>query len=86
MKVMLTGCFGFIGFNFLRSIQQNFPNDFEIIGIDNLNNKYSKINSTNYKNKNFIILDINSSLDMNNKGLMSMEARSLFFFFIKNCF
>ena len=37
-------------------------------------------------NENFIILDINSSLDMNNKGLMSMEARSLFFFFIKNFF
>ena len=37
-------------------------------------------------NENFIILDINSSVDMNNKGLMSMEARSLFFFFIKNCF
>jgi len=75
MKVMLTGCFGFIGFNFLRSIQQNFPNDFEIIGIDNLNNKYSKINSTNYKNKNFtfIELDINDINEIDIKAIKNLD-------------
>ena len=58
MKVMLTGCFGFIGFNFLRSIQQNFPNDFEIIGIDNLNNKYSKLIQLTIKIKILHLLNL----------------------------
>ena len=75
MKVMLTGCFGFIGFNFLRSVQQNFPDDFEIVGIDNLNNKYSKINSSNYQNKNFtfIELDINNINEIDNKTINNAD-------------
>ena len=69
MRVIVTGCFGFIGFNFIKSIQKNFPNDFEIIGIDNLNNKYSKINAQSYENSNFTFLehDINEINDIDKK-------------------
>ena len=34
----------------------------------------------------YMILDVNASLEMNKKGFLSMEARSLFFFLIKKVF
>ena len=49
MKIIVTGCYGFIGFNFIRYIIKNFNSDFKIIGIDNLNNSYSQ----------FILININ---------------------------
>lgn len=36
MKILITGCAGFIGFNLCNSLSSNF----EIIGIDNLNKYY----------------------------------------------
>ena len=34
MKLLVTGCFGFIGYNFINFINENHFNDFEIIGVD----------------------------------------------------
>ena len=47
MKILVTGCFGFIGYNFINSILENNNKDFLLLGIDSLNNPYSKLN---YKN------------------------------------
>ncbi len=44
MKILVTGCFGFIGFNFLNYIYKNYNEDFEIFGIDSLESSCSKKN------------------------------------------
>ena len=44
MKLLVTGCFGFIGFNYLNYIHKNFNKDFEIIGIDSLESTCSEKN------------------------------------------
>lgn len=44
MKIVITGCYGFIGFNFLNHIIKNYGSEFQIIGIDKLNNPYSRLN------------------------------------------
>ena len=44
MNVLVTGCFGFIGYNFLIYLNKNFPNDFNLIGIDSLITKTSREN------------------------------------------
>ncbi len=54
MKILITGCFGFIGFNFLKKINEEYLNDFDVTGIDLLNNPYSKLNYEIFKgNRNF---------------------------------
>ena len=40
MKILLTGCCGFIGFNFVNSLVKT-NKKIKIVGIDNLNNYYS---------------------------------------------
>ena len=44
MRLLVTGCFGFIGFNYLNYIHKNFNKDFEIIGIDSLESTCSQKN------------------------------------------
>ena len=44
MNILITGCFGFIGFNFLKEISKNYKSDFNISGIDLLDNSYSNLN------------------------------------------
>ncbi len=58
MKILVTGCFGFIGFNFINYIFNNHKEEFKVIGIDNLTTNYSKINSKNFIHKNFEFLNI----------------------------
>ena len=65
MKIFITGCCGFIGFNFANFLAKS-NKKIRIIGIDNLNDYYSvnlkrkRLNELN-KNKNFIFykIDIN---------------------------
>ena len=45
MKIIVTGCHGFIGFNFLNYVLDNYPVDFFIAGIDSLENECSKENA-----------------------------------------
>lgn len=68
MNVLVTGCFGFIGYNFLNYLTKNFSEDINITGIDSLITKTSKLNQIEYKdskNFKFFQLDINdvSSLE-----------------------
>ena len=59
MKIIVTGCFGFIGFNFIKYIFKNYPNDFDVTGIDNLNNSCSTLNKEMFTDKNFTHIDLN---------------------------
>ena len=52
MKLLIIGCFGLIGFNFIKHVANNFPNDFKLIGIDNLSGQLSNVN------KIFLIIKI----------------------------
>ena len=75
MKIIVTGCYGFIGFNFIRYIIKNFNSDFKIIGIDNLNNSYSKLNFNKYKSDEFTFLneDINKINDIENNNFLDVD-------------
>ena len=53
MNILITGCFGFIGFNFLQTCLEDYQDDFNISGIDSLNNPYSKLNHNLVKERNF---------------------------------
>ncbi len=60
MRIIITGCYGFIGFNFLNYILKNYPKDFYIVGIDSLENKCSKENSKKLpKQNNFKFIESN---------------------------
>ena len=71
MKLLVTGCFGFIGYNFINYINKNHFNDFEIVGIDSLNEKYSELNRKTFVGKNnnfeFYNLDINKIQELEHK-------------------
>ena len=55
MKILITGCAGFIGFGLCEELLKN--RKIKIIGIDNLNSYYS----VNYKNKRLSILKKNNN-------------------------
>ncbi len=62
MNVLVTGCFGFIGYNFLIYLNKKFPKDFNLIGVDSLITKTSRENQIEFKDTNnftFYELDIN---------------------------
>ena len=62
MNILVTGCFGFIGYNFLNYIKNYFPNDFNLIGVDSLISNTSKLNQiefNKFENFEFYQLDIN---------------------------
>jgi len=67
VKVLITGCFGFIGFNFLKILSKKFPDDFQIIGVDSLEGQFSKYNKENFRNDSFKFfeLNINNISDLN---------------------
>ena len=43
----------------LTSIFKNYPNDFDVTGIDNLNNSCSTLNKEMFSDKNFTHIDLN---------------------------
>jgi len=59
MRLLITGCFGFIGFNFLKYLDSNYKNEVEIIGLDSLESACSATNSMNYSEDNFTFIDSN---------------------------
>ena len=50
MNVLITGCFGFIGYNFLKYLERNFNGEFNIVGIDSVITKTSKLNKIEFEN------------------------------------
>ncbi len=68
-KLIVTGSCGFIGYNFIKSNNKNF----EIVGIDSLNNAYDKRmkelrlkSLQNIQNFSFHQADLSNKVDMNN--------------------
>jgi len=62
MNVLITGCFGFIGYNFLKYLERNFNGEFNIVGIDSVITKTSKLNKIEFENSDnfkFYTIDIN---------------------------
>tara|TARA_B100001989_G_C24550321_1_gene474026 strand:- start:2397 stop:3395 length:999 start_codon:yes stop_codon:yes gene_type:complete len=60
MKIIVTGCFGFIGYNFINYLQENTKDEFYIYGIDSLESPCSQINAGNFKKKkNFEFIELN---------------------------
>ena len=58
MNLLVTGCFGFIGYNFLNYLNQKHKNDFNLIGIDSLLSTTSKKNYKEFKSeKEFIFFE-----------------------------
>ena len=61
MKILITGCAGFIGYYLSKSLSQNQD---KIVGIDNLNNYYDinlkkkRLNNLRSKNFSFSKIDI----------------------------
>lgn len=82
MKLIVTGCYGFIGFNFINYLKNKYKNEIKIIGIDNLNNYYSRKNFNIYNNFDFLKIDINninkaeSNMLKNVDGLINFAAES----------
>ena len=63
MKILITGCFGFIGYNFLKTLTEEYKKDFNLVGIDSLNNPYSLLNKKVFMEDNnfeFYHEDINN--------------------------
>ena len=72
MNILVTGCFGFIGYNFLMYLNKNFPGDFNLVGVDSLITKTSRENQIEFDNsKNFIFYE----LDIND--ISSIEQHSI---------
>ena len=72
MNILITGCFGFIGFNFLNFLTNNHRDDFKVTGIDALKSQTSIINKNKFlkENKiNFFDLDINNIDNLNLKDI-----------------
>ena len=82
MKLIVTGCYGFIGFNFINYLKNKYKNEIKIIGIDNLNNYYSRKNFNICNNFDFLKIDINninkaeSNILKNVDGLINFAAES----------
>lgn len=73
MNFLVTGCFGFIGYNFIKKINEEYP-EILIIGLDSLQNNCSIINKEQYKNApnfKFIKSDIN---EINSQNINKIDT------------
>lgn len=72
MNILITGCFGFIGYNFLNYLIKNYNTDFSISAIDVLKSQTSVINKNKFiekNNLNFFEIDINNIDNLNLNGI-----------------
>jgi dTDP-glucose 4,6-dehydratase len=74
MNVLVTGCFGFIGYNFIKLLTEEKNSNFKLIGIDLLNNPYSQLNKKTFlENNNFEFYEKNikdiSNLNMDTANI-----------------
>jgi len=74
MKLIVTGCYGFIGFNFINYLKNLYKNEIKIIGIDSLNNYYSRKNFSIDNNFDFLKLNINNINKVENKILNNVDG------------
>lgn len=71
MKILVTGCAGFIGFNLIKKLLND--NNFQIVGVDSVNNYYStklktiRLNKLrSYENFHFEKVDITHKINIEN--------------------
>ena len=69
MKLLITGCFGFIGFNFLNTLLEDSSNDISIVGIDSLESASAK--------KNFELLKNKKSFEFIKKNINEIENEEI---------
>jgi dTDP-glucose 4,6-dehydratase len=73
MNILVTGCFGFIGYNFIKKISEDKNFNFNITGIDLLNNPYSQLNKEIFlRNNNFEFYQENIT-NINNFNIETKE-------------
>ncbi|MDB0016601.1 GDP-mannose 4,6-dehydratase [Acidimicrobiia bacterium] len=73
MNILVTGCFGFIGYNFIKKISEDKNFNFNLTGIDLLNNPYSQLNKEIFlKNNNFEFYQENIT-NINNLNIETKE-------------
>ena len=73
MNILVTGCFGFIGYNFIKKISEDKNFNFNITGIDLLNNPYSQLNKEIFlRNNNFEFYQENIT-NINNLNIETKE-------------
>tara|TARA_B100000427_G_scaffold59868_1_gene47140 strand:- start:55 stop:1053 length:999 start_codon:yes stop_codon:yes gene_type:complete len=73
MKILVTGCFGFIGYNFLNFILENNNGEFSILGVDSLNNPYSKLNYKNLAESEYFKFYEEDICNISNFGLSDKD-------------
>ena len=74
MKVLITGCYGFIGYNFIKHLQAIYEDDILIYGIDKLTNSYSNFNSQVDDTINFFHADINDISKIDQLQIKNLDA------------
>ena len=79
MKVLITGCLGFIGVNFTKSISEIFKG-ISIVGVDKANNIYSRNNSKIISNIDNLTLITEDIVNINNLNLEDYKFDALFHF------
>ena len=79
MKVLITGCLGFIGINFTKSISETYKG-ISIIGIDQANNIYSKNNSKTISKIDNLTLITEDIVNINKLDLEGYKFDAVFHF------
>lgn len=75
MRLLITGSFGFIGFNFLNYIVENFKNDFDLVCIDSLESSCSIKNRKYFDQKDIDYLFYNNKIeDIESLGIENIDT------------
>ncbi len=74
MNILVTGCYGFIGYNFINFLIKKYGNDVQIVGVDSLTSEFSKYNSVHEKRINFIEADINNISTIEHGDLKDIDT------------
>lgn len=74
MNILITGCYGFIGFNFLNYVFNNLNDDIQVVGLDSLESSCSIKNTHDTPNlKNFTFFE-ESILNIENLNIKNIDV------------
>lgn len=73
MKILVTGCYGFIGFNFLNYLNENYKDELQIVGIDSLESSCAKKNHQFSRNLNNFTFFEDSILNVENLDISNVD-------------
>ncbi len=74
MKVLVTGCYGFIGYNFINYLKQKYKKEILIYGIDKLTTPFSEANSQIENEIKFFKYDINEINEIDSLQIKNLDA------------